>query len=931
MFSLALARPGGSTLRGPALFRPAPVAFPGVRLSVAAILAAAALAWSAPALAQDEFLLNDDRVDRNQWVPRVAVGATGALVVAWMDGRNGAPVVDFDIYMLTLRDPQGLGSTVNRRLNDDVSGTAQALPDIAGSPAGTFFCVWEDSRSGNRDIYGAALDSLGIRITPNLRLNDDGQTFEQLTPQVVAVGSNRYLAVWGDQRTTKGEIYGVYVTASGAILNPNFKISVDPVAAGSYQGEPALAARPDGSVLVAWLDGREGGTVFGTTFDVYAQLLDPGGNPVGGNFKLNGTTTFQRNTSVAVAAGSDGYVVGWIDRRNAGDPGDVYAQRVLPGGALLGGNIRVNDDTHGRDQRSVRAVSTPSGAHLLWEDLRGNLGLDSNVQMARVGYDDLPAGPNTRVNALVPARQGTPGGAWDGRDGILAVWEDARNGAPDIYAISILPDGTRRNTETQLNDDAAPMDQRRPRMGRGPGRYVATWIDRRSGTNDLFGQWLTSAGGRDGANHRITRDDFVNRPVSAEGAVSSAGPALVAVHMAGNGDAGEIRGFRYTTTGQPPVSEFWISDDLPSSQSTPSVTATDVEFGAAWIDTREGRPRVYGQRLALDGARIGVNHPVLPAEPANPVYALDLEADPLGGYWLAYAAGASVNQRLWITHLDGTLVADRAPVEVAAGETGERASPSVGVGPDGRVEVVWLGRGTTEYSTARHQAFDKDGAVIGPPLAVDPSLADAAAGPSISVAGTWSFVAWEAKHDGNWSIFLRGFQDGTAPSTSVLRVDQDVLGADQLDPSVGADAGGRLVVIWTDARSTSSGTDILGRVYSFGPTSVTEEDPPDPPPVPEPAPPPASLRVGPAWPNPFSSRVGIALEAPPRGQNVRVTVLDASGRRVATLHDGPVPSGSAVLRWTGEDVRSRSLPSGVYWIVAESEGERRALRIVHLR
>ncbi|HEY6221788.1 MAG TPA: hypothetical protein VIX13_04560, partial [Candidatus Eisenbacteria bacterium] len=45
-------------------------------------------AASAPALAQDEFLINDDRVDRNQWAPQAARGSTGALVVVWMDGRN---------------------------------------------------------------------------------------------------------------------------------------------------------------------------------------------------------------------------------------------------------------------------------------------------------------------------------------------------------------------------------------------------------------------------------------------------------------------------------------------------------------------------------------------------------------------------------------------------------------------------------------------------------------------------------------------------------------------------------------------------------------------------------------------------------------------------------------------------------------------------
>lgn len=880
--------------------------------------------------AQDEFLLNDDRVDRNQWSPRAAVGTTGALVVVWMDGRNGGSTVDFDTYLLTIRDPQSVGSTVNRRLNDDAPGKAQSFPAIAASPSGTFFCVWEDSRGGDRDIYGATLDSLGLRITPNLRLNDDGPLIEQLTPQVAAVGTDRYLVVWGDQRQGKGEVFGVYVTASGAPIGPNFKISTDPVAQGSYQGEPAVAARPDGSVLVAWLDGREGGTIFGTTFDVYAQLLSPTGQPVGGNFKLNGTTTFQRDTAVTIAADAQGYVVAWIDRRNQpGDPGDVYAQRLAPGGTLVGGNVRVNDDPSGRDQRSVRALATPDGAYVIWEDYRGNLGLDANVQMARVGYDDLPAGPNRRVNELTPARQGAPSGVWDGRDAILAVWEDARNGAPDVYAISILPDGTRRNSETQLNDDAAPMDQRRPRMGRGAGRYITTWIDRRSGTGDLFGQWLTSSGGRDGANHRIVRDDFVNRPVSAEGAVSSAGPALVAVHMARDGDAGEIRGFRYAMSGQTPSSEFWISDDLPSAQSSPAITATETGFAVAWLDSRDGRPRVYGQLLRLDGSRDGGNHAILASEPADPIYDLDLDVDPLGGYWLAVAAGASTDQRLWIVHLSAALVADRAAVEVAPGVPGARSMPRLGTGPEGRVEIVWVGGGDAGYTSAHHQAFDKDAIPLGPAMSVDPTLTVAAAAPSVCVVGDRSFVVWEAKLDGNWSIFMRSYKDGS-PLTGTVRVDQDALGADQLDPSVGADAGGRLVVIWSDARSVSNGMDIIGRQFSFTTTRVTEE-PPEPIPTPESTPPPATLRVGPASPNPFSDRIGITLEAPTRGRSVRVTVLDASGRRVALLHDGPLPAERSVLRWSGADFRSRTLASGVYWIVAESGGERRALRIVHLK
>lgn len=268
-------RPGGSTA-----FRKPCRALP--RLALLAFLAFGAA--PRPAAAQDEFLLNDDRIQRNQFAPRVARGADGTLLVAWMDGRNGTTSVDYDIYLMTIKDPLGLGSTLNRRVNDDPPGSTQGFPDVAASPAGTYLCVWEDSRNGNRDIYAAALDSVGARIAPSLRVNDDAGTADQSLPRTVATGTSGYLVVWGDGRTGQGEIYGSYRTVAGAPLGPNRCISVDPVAGGSFQGEPVAAVGAGGRTLVAWLDGREGGAVYGTTFDVYGQWLDAAGDTLGGNF-----------------------------------------------------------------------------------------------------------------------------------------------------------------------------------------------------------------------------------------------------------------------------------------------------------------------------------------------------------------------------------------------------------------------------------------------------------------------------------------------------------------------------------------------------------------------------------------------------------------------------------------------------------------------
>jgi hypothetical protein len=119
-------------------------------------------------------------------------------------------------------------------------------------------------------------------------------------------------------------------------------------------------------------------------------------------------------------------------------------------------------------------------------------------------------------------------------------------------------------------------------------------------------------------------------------------------------------------------------------------------------------------------------------------------------------------------------------------------------------------------------------------------------------------------------------------------------------------------------------------VFAITPTPVNE--PPGPPPSPDPPPAPAAFRIGPASPNPFSGALAIPIERPgSSGRRLRVRVVNARGERVATLYDGPMGSDRTIVRWDGRDARSRQAGSGVYWIVAESEGERRAVRVVQLR
>ena len=86
-----------------------------------------------------------------------------------------------------------------------------------------------------------------------------------------------------------------------------------------------------------------------------------------------------------------------------------------------------------------------------------------------------------------------------------------------------------------------------------------------------------------------------------------------------------------------------------------------------------------------------------------------------------------------------------------------------------------------------------------------------------------------------------------------------------------------------------------------------------------------------ATPNPFSAGTVVAFSLGSRG-NVTATVLDAEGRRVRTLVDGPLAAGAHQLAWDGRDSNGGVVSPGVYFVrvMADGQGERSA-KIVSLR
>ncbi len=145
----------------------------------------------------------------DQWLPALSFDGTDFLVV-WVDKRSG-PYSDIYGARVTaagvVLDPSGIA----------VSTAASYQWDPALAFDGTnFLVVWQDSRSGSYDIYGARVTAVGVVLDPS-GIAISTAADEQSCPVLAFDGTN-FLAVWQDYRSGSDDIYGARVTLGGRCL-----------------------------------------------------------------------------------------------------------------------------------------------------------------------------------------------------------------------------------------------------------------------------------------------------------------------------------------------------------------------------------------------------------------------------------------------------------------------------------------------------------------------------------------------------------------------------------------------------------------------------------------------------------------------------------------------------------------------------------------
>lgn len=363
---------------------------------------------------------------------------------------------------------------------NDIKTNDQSLPVMAVMPNIGLLVAWQDARSGNEDIYTSRSLDNGTTFSASRRADDSIVSSKQIEPSITMAGNGTVFLVWQDNRRSTYD-YDVYLTKSydgGLTFTKNVKVD-DSNGIISWQERPSIAVSSGGTVYVAWSDDRTGIP------------------RVRGAYSTDGGATFSTSEEIASAGGVSGQAgvtlvpngnrlfAAFMD--NVTGTSHPYLSISTNGGKSFAAPVRIDGVGNlSVKQRDVSIAPMPGGGIVAaWEDFRnGHWDIYASILSARgtvirsdFQVDDDPAG----------APQNQPSVVSDQLGNIYAAWTDGKDGAASSVRVAFMPAGNASFNTSMEVSKPGPLDfQRSPAIKvTAPGRVIIVWQDDKSGTYEI--------------------------------------------------------------------------------------------------------------------------------------------------------------------------------------------------------------------------------------------------------------------------------------------------------------------------------------------------------------------------------------------------------------------------------------------------------------
>lgn len=311
----------------------------------------------------------------------------------------------------------------------------QRGPQTIVDHSGAAVVSWQDSRTGESDLYSLRVLPSGVRAPgwPENGLRICGASGTQEAIRAIADGQGGFFATWSDGRTEPWDLYVGRFNSQGT-ASLGWQPDGSLVRSGPYYDDPeSLVPSPDGGVYVSWVEDPFDSS---QEMDVYVQRLSPDGGASPGwpaqGVRVVGAPDAQSGSAM-VRDAFGGVIMSWTDYRGSGS--DVYVSRYLPTGDRAPGwpvdGKPVAGGPNFQFNRTLLA-DDEGGAFLVYESVPQSRQFVIRIKSDGSFAQGWPA--EGEIVSPVGGHQQWPDATSDGTGGCVVVWEDGGPTTGGVYA-----------------------------------------------------------------------------------------------------------------------------------------------------------------------------------------------------------------------------------------------------------------------------------------------------------------------------------------------------------------------------------------------------------------------------------------------------------------------------------------------------------------
>jgi hypothetical protein len=762
----------------------------------------------------------------SQSPPRIAIDTDGDFVVVWQSYlQDGYLTGVFGRRFSSVGAPLGVEFQVNQRTLGD-----QSNPAVARDADGDFVVVWQ-SNSQDGSFYGVfarRFGSSGAAQGIEFQVNThtaDVQSF----PSVAMVPSGDFVVVWRSwaQDGTGYGIFGRRFKLSGSPEGLEFMVNAY---TSGTQDFPAVDRAPDGSFMVAWVDGGRDGNGSG----VFARRFNASGLAKGLDFQINShTPNGQSVPAIAVAPDGDAVVV-WSSLGQGSSDQGVFGQRFSSDGLRQGGEFEISKYADDNSQ-SFATVDTDDegGFVVVWRSTEAQDGFLEGVFGRRFDSLGLVVGTDFQVNAYTTGHQRTPTLAVEPGGEFVVAWTSV---GQDGDSNGIFAQRFRPLTVLDVDGDGEvdPLTDGllvlRHLFAFSGSALIAAAVDLSDCTRcsaDAIATYLSATRLTAPVSTALGPEFQVNTYSTGHQnypsvAVAGNGSFVVtwsSPHDAGFGSDG-IFARRFDAAGAPQAVEFQVNLRTLDNQRKPDVAASPSgAFVVVWqSEGHDGDANgIFGRRFAASGAALGGEFQVNAYTSDNqfePAVGVDADGDFVVA-WQSYGQDGSyfgVFGRRFSSA--GTPLAAEFQVNSYTGAY--QYETAVAMASDGGFLVAWKGNEGDLSGNVFLRLYDANGAAL-----VGGSINGFTAGvqeqPAVAMAPDGAFVAtWMSLgQDGNaGGVFAVPFDSSVVPQTPGEFQINTYTDSAQTRPSVAFGASNSFVIAWQNGGDYFNPFDVDARRFA---------------------------------------------------------------------------------------------------------------------